>query len=348
MISFKEVKDSTIKRVAGVCVDSAEFADLVNEATRKLMRRGDWVGTVTPIQICAKAGCLVLPRIVQSIRKLSLCNQPLPVGNLWYRFINARECGSSQFGTGWSHAGYGLGALHSNGQSCCYNDIMGDGRLIRAYPTVLADIGKTLTIFGVDNYNQPLRTDNGDGTWSDGWVISLNTPYGSPDASASPAPLPYVRRIDRVVKEKTQGQVRLFAYDPANDVLEDLAVYDPGETSPTYTRYSLHVNQAGVGGICGSTATCCSAVHSIVALVKIRFIPVEFDTDWCMIENLDMLKDMVQSIKLREAGDLQGSTAFELAAVREGNREIEDNFPDDTFSAENNVFGGSSFSNRCF
>lgn len=347
MISFKEVKESTVKRIAGVCVDSPEFADIVNEATRKLIRRGDWVGTMSPIQVCVKQGCLVMPRYVQSIRKLSLCNQPLPVGNLWYRFLNYRQCGANWFGSGGRHDGGDPGVLHSNGEACCYSDIVGDGRLLRAYPTVLEDLGKTLTIFGVDNYNQPLRTNNGDGTWSDGWTIVLSTPFGSPDASASPAPLAYIRRIDRVVKEKTQGQVRLFAYDPVNNVQEDLAVYDPGETSPTYTRYSLHANQGHMAGT--YSPACCGSVLSIVALIKVRFIPVEFDTDWCMIENLDALKDEIHSIKLREAGDMKGSLELELSAVRELNRELEDQFPDDTFSASNDIFGpGVSFSNRCF
>jgi hypothetical protein len=159
-----------------------------------------------------------------------------------------------------------------------------------------------------------------------------------------------------VLKEKTEGQVRLFAYDPVNDVLEDLAVYDPGEISPTYTRYSLHVNTMNTAGqmssSCCTTGTsagaCCGTVHSVIALIKVRFIPVEFDSDLVMIDNVDALKDQVQAIKLREAGDLQASVQFELSAIRELNRELEDHYPEDTFSAVNNVFGGYTFSNRAF
>lgn len=344
MITFSEIKQSSIARVAGVCVDSPEFAQMVNDATRKLMRRGDWVGTVTPVWLCVRRGCLVMPRYVQSIRKFNLCERRLTVGNLWYQFLQHNDWHTGFWGGRWQYGHTHPGAVAAQGQTPTYSDIVADGRTVRAYITTLADIGKSMTIFGIDNGNQPLRTDNGDGTWSDGWTIALSHPFETftaPNAN----PTNYVRRIDRVVKDVTQGQVFLYAYDAVNDVLEDLAVYDPGETSPTYSKYHLSM----VGSCHGSIGTsCCATVHSVVALVKLRFVPVAFDTDLCLIENIDSLKDMVQSIKLREAGDIQGSTAFELAAVRESNRELEDNYPDDTFSVRNNIFGGHSYRNQAF
>lgn len=346
MITFLDVKQSSIVNVAGKCADSTEFAQIINEATRRLLRRGDWVGTVTPIQVCSRRGCFVMPRYVQSIRNLALCGEPLPVGNLWYRFITAEGCRGFQLGSSWMHGTNISGALHANGQSCCYSDIYGDGWTVRAYPTTQDDVGKTVTIFGIDNGNQPLRTNNLNGTWSDGWTDALVAPFVTLGTIANSPGGTYVRRIDRVIKEVTQGQVLLYAYNATTGELVDLAVYDPGETSPTYTRYSLHVNMPDIAGGCSCSS--CSTVHSIVALVKLRFIPVKFDSDLVIIDNLDMLKEMVQSIKFREQGDLQTALAFEASAVREGNRELEDNFPDDTFSAENNIFGGYSFTNKCF
>lgn len=333
---FKDIKDSSVVNVAGCCADSPQFAMVVNDACRRLLRKGDWVGTVAPIHICVKNGCLVMPRYVQTIRKLNSCNRPLAVGNLWYNFIQNRDWCNGQWAGNWQHARDCNGILTAQGQTSCYTDIPGDGWLVRAYPTTVEDVSKTVKIFGVDNGNQPLRTDNGDGTWSDGITISLNLPFGSSSI--------YVRRIDYGVKEITQGQVRLYAYNPTTGALVDLAVWDPGETTPTYTRY--HIN---TGHLCCSTGTgCCGTVHSIVALVKLRFIPAKFDTDLVIPDNLDAIKDMVDSIKLREAHDMEGAINFEQSAIRELQRQLNDEFDDDTFSANNNVFGGMTFHNQAF
>lgn len=344
MLTFLDCKNSSIPDVSGCCATSTRFANLINDACRRLLRRGDWVGTVTPIQVCVKHGCLVMPRYVQSVRKLNVCHHPMPVGNLWYSFIQHDHCHLGMFSDSWRHAHEAHhGILTAQGQTSCYNDIPGDGWMIRAYPTVADDVGKVATIFGVDNGNQPLRTDNGDGTWSEGWSTTLGLPFTTftaPNAN----PNNYVRRIDYAVKEVTQGQVRIFAYNPVSGLLVDLAIWDPGETTPTYTRYNFNHHRT----CCGGTISCCDSVQSVVMLVKLRFIPVQFDTDLVIIDNLDALKEMVQAIKLRDQGDLRNSLGFEASAVRELNRDLEDHYPDDQFSAVNNVFGGETFSNQSF
>lgn len=345
MLTFKDVKDSSIANVAGYCTDSQEFAFLVNDACRRLLRRGDWVGTVQPIHMCAKRGCLVMPRYVQSIRKINVCNVPLTMGNLWYNFINNRDLCHPRWG--WHSACDAGGLLTAQGQTSTYQDIMADGRVIRAYITAIEDVGKVIRFFGVDNGNQPLRCDNLNGTWSDGAPLALGWPYTT--LSLPYNPNSYVRRIDRVTKDVTQGQVLVYAYDAVNNMLEDIAIYDPGETTPTYARYQLNVGRIGCSNTLSLTACCNTTVSSIVALVKLRFIPAKFDTDLVIVDNLDALKDMVQSVKLREAGDPDASFKMEASAVRELQRDLEDNYPDDTFSAQNYPVGtGVSFSNQCF
>ena len=340
MLTYLDTKQSSIVDVAGVCADSYRFSTLINEATRKLMRRGDWVGTVAPIHICVRRGCLVMPRYVGSVRKINRCDQPLTTGNLWYNFLNNRDWRSGRWGD-YRGGCDGPGSLVSQGQSPCYSDIYGDGRYVRAYPRTKEDIGKTVTIFGVDNNNQPLRTDNGDGTWSDGVIITIGSSGMNPNYGSTSV---YVRRIDRVVKDVTQGQVLLYAYDATNNVLEDLAIFDPGETSPSYARYQVNINHPLIGTASG----CCGGLHTVVALVKLQFIPAKYDTDLVLIDNLDALKYAVQSIRAQEAGDLRLAKGYEAAAVQELNRELEDAYPDDTFSATNSVFGGLTFGQKCF
>ena len=346
MLTLLECQQSTIPSIAGKCATSEEFTALINEATRKLMRRGDWVGTVVPIHICVQKGCLVLPRYVGSVRKINTCHARLPVGNLWYNFIDNRDWNGGRwggFGAGesWDRACAGQGALAAQGQACCYSDIPGDGWFVRAYARCPQDYGKTITLFGVDNGNQPLRTDNGDGTWSDGITLTLGSSGMNPNYASTSV---LVRRIDRVMKDVTQCQVMIFAYDPISLSLFDLAIYDPGEISPTYARYQLNMPLVNIG----LAGACCSGLHSVVALVKLRYIPAQYPSDLVMIDNLDALKYAVQGIRAQEAGDLQLANGYEAAAVQELNRDLEDNFQDDQFSASNEVFGGYTFSNHAF
>ncbi len=305
LATFDEVKDSPVGNIAGECASSLLFRDHVNEATRRLMRRGDWTGTIVPIHTCVRQGCITWPRYVGNVRKLNICKSPLPVKNVWYDFMDNRDRSCCH----WLGAECGM---INKGRAPVFQDIMADGRYIRAYASVPEDYNKSVRIFGVDCNGQPLTTDNLDGTWSEGIVIEILDPFGTTSTT--------VRRIDRVLKDQTQGIVRLYAYDPVQDVLEDIARYDPSETNPSYERSSLRLGQC-----CG---TDCGKVVSVVALVKLRFIPVKHGTDLVLIENIDALKDMVQSVKFREQGDKQGADAYESSAVRELNLELADQNPD--------------------
>ena len=285
-----------------------------------------------PMQTCVRRGCVVWPRYVGQIRKLNWCRRSwscggervVPLHNLWYQFMNPQGY-HSEFGRR-----HGDAAALDKGRSPTYNTIFGDGRLVRAYPSTPEDIGQTLTLYGLDNGNQPLRTNNLDGTWSEGITITLGSPFGSTAG--------YVRSIDRVRKDVTQGQVFLYAYNAADDTLEDLAVYDPGETNPSYVRQSLQLP-----GGCA-----CDDTESVIGLVKLAFIPVKYPSDLVIIDNIEAIKAIVQSLKLRESNDFQNAIAAETDAIRELNRQLEDESPDEQFSAVTHPIGKCSFTNQCF
>lgn len=298
LATFLEAKQSgAINDIAGSCPNGEKFRNLLNEATSRLMRRGDWDGTIVPIYVCVNANCIVFPRYVAEVRKLKLCNRTIPIQNSFYDFNvfgnNWRQC--------WSSWWQGDARMIGSTRSPVYQDVQGEGRLIRAYPRLNSDAGKTLTIFGIDNNGQTLRHLDEIQNWQDGKIITLEKPFGSTDV--------YVRSIDRVLKDRTQGVVDVYAYNAATDKLEDIAHYDPSETNPAYAKYQLH-------------AGCCSISRSIVALVKLTYVPVQDDTDLVLVENLDSLADMMQSLKLKKAGDIQGSTNYEASAVRELNLDL--------------------------
>ena len=320
-LTLKEVRESSLASIASQCPSSAEFAQLVNEATRRLMRRGDFVGTVQRIRVCVRRGCVVWPRYVGKVRKINLCSSThIPTRSQHWEFVEQKgDCGAEL-------------ELVQDGKTPVMQDILGDLRTIRAYPSAREDVGKTLTIFGVDDGQQSLRTHNLDGTWSEGVQITLSVPYGTTSV--------FVRRVDRVLKDVTQNEVRCYAYDTVNDVLEDLAIYEPGETNPAYERSRLLANCA-----CGS----CGTLMSVTALVKLKFIPAVVGTDLVLIQNLEALKLMCQSIKFAESGDRRNALAYEADAIRELNLELNDDSPLSEIPVTMNPFSGTSIgTQRCF
>lgn len=304
--TYDEIKASTVGNVIGNCPDNDDFLAYVTEACSRLLRRGDWANTVVPIQICTYAGCAVFPRYVKAVRKMNLCGaRPLPVNGLWWQFLDTTE--RCNRGSWW---GRNINA-QANGITPVFSDIYGDGRYVRAFCMTQADIGKSVTIFGEDNNGQALRTMQSDGSYTDGIVLTLAIPYVQS--------LVMVRRIDRVLKDQTQGNVPLFAYNLADNVLEPIAVYEPSETNPQFIRFKMNIPRCttwptGQVGDCGRTLP-------IVALVKLQFIPPKTGTDLVLLPP-DAIKDMVQSIRFKESGDIASANEYEKSAIRELNLEI--------------------------
>jgi len=296
--TFLEFKESSAVNILGNCPDSPQALQLLNDATRKLMRRGDFSETVVPIRVCVYFGCTVFPRYVGSVRKMNICNCPVDMSNFWYSF-QSRQCGCRS-----------SCAAIDFGTSPVFSDIAGEGRLVRAYARCQKDLGKTITIFGVDNFGQTLHTRDSEGNWSEGITLTLAKPFASTSV--------YVRQITRLLKDKTQCPTDVYAYDVANDVLEAIGHYDGSETNPDYYRMQLNSHCSPAG---------CNGLKSITALVKLRFIPVENDSDLVLINNVDALKLMIQTMKYSDEGDLYKANAYEIDAIRELNAQLRDDFP---------------------
>jgi hypothetical protein len=333
MLTVADIQTSTFQTASGVPTNTPQFFSIINEVVPRLLKRGDWFGTLLPVRVCMKNGCVTWPRYVGQVRRLADCKQNIPVKSQWYEFMFGNRAWGRRDWDSWCGRERMMKLQY---KAPTYNDIYGPNCAVRIYPMVKEDIGATVTLFGTDNNNQPLTTNNGDGTWSEGITISVNVPFGS---TSNPY---FVSHIDRVVKSKTQGNLLMYAYDTVNDVLFDLAVYEPSETNPSYLRYQLEgdrytgwYNQNG----CNQT---------IIALVKLRFIPVSAPTDLLLINDIGALKQGVLAWKQEESNNFEASKQWWAGAVESLNRELEDSQPDDQLPAINQVFGGAVFCNKQF
>jgi hypothetical protein len=308
MLSLSAVKASSVINIAGVSPNSSEFKRLVNEATELLMRRGDFEGTVVPIYTCVHNGCVVWPRYVGRIRQLNHCNRHIPIGNMWWDFLPYERRHGWHSNEWWGWLG-NRSSVVNQGHSPLFQDILGEGRTVRAYNESPLDNNKGVWIFGEDNNGQRLMT-KGIGPWKDGLQLVFK-------AGSAYAETPInVRRIERVIKDETNGAVRLYAWNSSASVLEELAYYEPSETHPNYVRSRITLPSLS-----------CDA-KGIIALVKLQFIPVKADTDLVLIDNLLALKYAIQSVRAQEAENTAKATEMLILAVDELNKELADANPE--------------------
>jgi hypothetical protein len=326
---------SRIRRVAGSCNGSQDFLDLLNDGVRMLMTRGNFFGTVKKCCACIRCNEIVWPRQVATPLAINRCNRTVPLQNHWAEFdALTRNDLLGYWGGGWEW-NFGMGGCgqHPGLQGNTvpvFNPISGAdgmaGVYIRFYPTQQADIGKTITVFGIDSNGEELRSVRSDGTVQDGIVTTLTLPFAT--MPASDRNVNTMRHITRIVKDVTDGPVYCFQYRASDNVMLDLARYESGEVLPDYQTTQLpgHHFEAAAG---------CTPM--ITALVKLQHIPAVNDDDLVAIENVDAIALAMQSIKLADSFDFQQKSAMEIAAVKELNAELRTRFPIDqtpqTFSA---------------
>lgn len=300
--------NTALKTIAGTCSSTAQFLSLVNEAMRRLDRRGNFFDTEQLMRVCVYNGCITWPRFVGTVLGVKFCSCPDSVlRNNWYAMMGPRDCNY-----GWT----GTHTIRDNGTAPTYNDITGeDGKVLRVYITAKADVGKTITFYGIDTNGQPLR-EKVSGVWQPGMTLTLASPYVQSTT--------VVKRIESVVREATQGRVYVYEYDSASDTIRDLAFYEPGETNPRYRR-SFIKNFNCIPTQCGETDGV--TYRSLEALVKLQFVEVVSDYDFLPIDNVDAIKLMVQAIRLEEENKDELAEVKIAKAIRELNFELRNKLP---------------------
>lgn len=318
--TFAQAKGSNaIKTAVGSCENQDDFRQYLNDATERLMYRGDWPGTEVPLHVTVKRGVVTFPRQVGSVRKINVTRRYFPVWNDMYAFLPHQ----------WNH-GDCCGAflnwidplspsMTAYGTSCTF-DQPPTSTCVLQIQGIPDDTGAVFQFFGIDPQGNALRTDNGDGTFSDGISLTLNQPFTMGTD--------LVKFVGRAIKPVTQGPVFLFALDTVTSIQTPLAVYDPGDTNPSFAQYNVH-------------AACCNptVTWSAVAMVKLKFIPVVADTDPVLIPNLHALALFIKGIRFGEAGDRGNALAYQADAVKELNLQYADISEDAQIPIQISPFG---------
>jgi hypothetical protein len=319
--TLQAIQGGPIADIAGVCATQTSFVSYINQATNRLLYRGDWRSTTFPIQLNVMKGVITFPRIAGTVRAINICKRGMPIFGQWFRFLDhywrGRDC------WGWWHGFLGeTPSMTEYGYSPIYAAIPTNTCVLQLQgdPT---DNGAIIQVFGTDPSGNQLLTSTGTG-FVDGLSFTLGQPFV--------VGTQLIGSITRVIKPITNQYVEAFALDTASGTLTQLANWEPSNTSPHYAQYKLE------GGPWCTVQTPIPAV----ALIKIKFVPVVVGTDPVLIPNQDALKLMVQAIRFEESGDSANGAAYIAKAVHELNLQLADQVKEEDIPVFVNAFGSAT------
>lgn len=320
---LSQAKQSRLNRISGLCSDSTDFLDLLNDATRQLMRRGNWWGTVAKIRLCVYDGCFALPYYVGTVLATNINGHPTKMSNHWYEFQPVEPydwCCDRKWVSNVRATLDGTTPVFRN-VPCNY------AMKIRAYPRLQSDVGKTVTVYGIDSNGWEVRTERADGTFQNGEVLTLGTPYAETHS--------FFRTVTGIVKDQTNAVVDLYGYsaDYMDQPLE-MAHYQAWETVPSYRHMR----------ITGCPQGCCPS--SVTMLIKLEFVPVQNDSDFVLVDNLDALAIAMQAVKQSDAYDHDAAEKALVRAVHELNLDLRNKFPNEVIAVNVSPYGTAALRNH--
>lgn len=304
-------------RLMGICPRDADGViddrvyQICNRASYRMLNRGDFIGSMQLIRFCISSGCITLPRQVERIDEAMLNGVPLSIHNPWWQFVppTSPRCGGGYWG-GYGPFTWGGGHMEDRGYYATFRDINPGSKKIRIYPNSPNDVGEEVYVQGMDDNNQFLLEDPA----YNGIKLTLAMPYVESSV--------YVSSILGVIKPVTEGNLDLYEVDTLDgNSRRLLATYEPSETTIQLRRYRVP------GFSCCAESDDSTTTKTLLALVKIKHLPVSRPTDYLVIENPAAFEEMIRCLEKKDADQNQQATEAELNAVRELNLEKRNRSP---------------------
>ncbi len=322
MLTLGQVKNSSVASIAGVNVGDPQFTTYVNDAVRQLMDLGNggsrgWWGTVQAINGTAVDGCFVWPANVQTVLGIECLKGVMPIKNFWYDFAPLDDNHRN-----WARHWNDKPAVVFSGTTCLFKSISNTPTKIKVIADNSQDNGKTITIYGTDSNGVEVYSLRADGTTQRGLLLTIGSSTGG-DITAS-----VMSQVTEIQKDLTISRLRLYAYNATDGIGDLLAEFAAGDVNPKFLYSRV------MGPI---------YFQPITALVKIGFSGVTQDADIIVLDNVDAIKSMVQSIRSREAGKYETADQQEKDALRRLVAQVNSRFPLEQFVVNFKPFGTDDF-----
>lgn len=280
--------------VIGVCQsDIPSIANTVNSAQERLLlskEAGDegWWGTWAEMAftVSATSPYLTTPRSVARIQSLTLCDEVMGLQNQFYEYLD--------FGNGRMPKQYRtcdapeISTAYTRNNVPTFVDLSDPPQILRVYFSDPADVGRRVLLQGTDNNDEVIYTlDTYNPT--NGQFVTLASPFVD-------SPMQF-NSITGIQKDITLGNVEIKQVDPTSGAEVTLLTMEPGEQTASYRRYYF---DALPGSCCCNRGT---SDLTLTAIVKLELIPVNVDTDYCLIPNREAIIEECASLRLSECDD---------------------------------------------
>jgi hypothetical protein len=308
----------------GLTANDPQLLDLANEGIKILWDEGDFIGKNQIFKLkvfpdCHGNKCITFPHAAETIEAINLCNQPIPISTLYFNFQNnaVGELGNRNYGQKNSYPGWrqwqAIPIAGDRSEVVSQKEIpFGGGMKLRIYTERIEPTGRIL-LLGYDDAGNWIRTQKIGGKFTDGEYLDLSI---SPVTTLSNFANLTGVQFDFAPRN---GNVYLYAVSPDN-IECHIGTYDYAMEIPVFRRmilaglprwnvFNTEDNQEWTG-------------ECVTALVKTRFLPVRFDTDYPQISNISAMKSILKYIYKRDNNEIQEAAAYKEDAITILNKEL--------------------------
>lgn len=294
-----DLRYSRLPKVIGACAaDLVTVAEAVNAAQQRLLYCKEagpegWFGTWAEMAFTINRDqpYLTCPRSVARLEQVMVCEQPVPIQNQFYEYL--------QFGNGrmpktfaTRYAANCLPQVYSRNNVPTFVDLSTKPQYLAVYPTDPADAERRVFFQGTDTTGQPVYSYAVAGRVGGVYVLCAG-PFTIATAESGSA-IPWTA-LTGVQKDITQGPVRIVQIDPDTGAQVTLLTMEAGEEVASYRRY--YFNQLPASCCGGSTST----DLTLTAIAKLELIPVAQDTDYTLLQNAEAIIEEAAAIRYRQA-----------------------------------------------
>lgn len=289
---------------SGTCRTSV-IDERINEALFRVMDMDDWDCLRKQVRVTVNDRCFCLPYCVEKILWADIDGTAVRVYAEPYQFLSSGP-GDLDTRTGILQdildKGDGWPTMYDIPTKYELDDVeyTPSGMPLFARCVSRSDVGKVLKVWGTNTLGEEIYEEIALVQWADGVEGNIVGKFDT--ISAGIGALSFVD-INRVIKPETSGYVSLYATDLDTKFMSFLAKYSPRETVPSFRRYAI-------------TNKCCQNDSAVLALVRMRYVPLADEDDIVPIDNLQALKMMIIAIREENAGNIQGAVQYEMQAKR--------------------------------
>jgi len=320
LYTLSQAREKVKAHVDGGSCITAKIDEYINDALERLMESERWDSLQVMTRITTCNACFPLPYNVSGVIGASIDGTPANIFNRAYQFMHAGpgdldlRTRSSSFrdlaDMGEYATMFDIPHAYENTVSGATSTVeLPDGLKLCAFCTDAADEGSSFKVMGYKASGEIVRDGSVDGEeimvarWSGG--VDGSVPMVISDSVWDGIRLStnLFGNVTQVVKAETQGYVSLYAVDTDTDRMFFLGKYHPRQTIPQFRRYRITNKEAGV------------SATTVLALLKLRYVPLVEATDVLPIESMQAVKLMVMSISEENKQNLQGSVALAQLAV---------------------------------